>query len=86
VPVGSHIRKFRLGGYQSTIASARSNAQFAESARQGVHVLGSGTPAAVRLENIARFVDFVGESITRAAEQAREILYTKPEPPADEAP
>lgn len=29
--------------------------------------------------NIARFVDFVGESITRAAEQAREILYTKAE-------
>jgi hypothetical protein len=33
--------------------------------------------AAARLENIARFLDFVGESITRAAEQAREILDTK---------
>ncbi|HVK23881.1 MAG TPA: helix-turn-helix domain-containing protein [Actinokineospora sp.] len=64
--------------YQSMIASARSNAQLAEAARQGVSVLGPGTPAAVRLENIARFVDFVGESIARAAEQAREILYTKP--------
>jgi DNA-binding transcriptional ArsR family regulator len=61
--------------YQSMIASARSNAQFAETARQGVNVLGPGTPAAARLEGIARFVDFVGESITRAAEQAREILY-----------
>jgi DNA-binding transcriptional ArsR family regulator len=61
--------------YQSMIASARSNAQFAETARQGVGVLGPGTPAAVRLEGIARFVDFVGESIARAAEQAREILY-----------
>jgi hypothetical protein len=65
--------------YQSMIAAARSNAQLAQTARQGVSVLGSGTPAAVRLENIARFVDFVGESIARAAEQAREILYTKPE-------
>lgn len=63
--------------YQSMIASARSHAQLAETARQGVRVLGSHTPAAIRLENIARFVDFVGESIIRAAEQAREILYTK---------
>ncbi|NUK49897.1 helix-turn-helix domain-containing protein [Streptomyces lunaelactis] len=65
--------------YQSMIASARSNAQLAETARQGVSILGPDTPAAARLENIARFVDFVGESITRAAEQAREILYTKAE-------
>ncbi|WP_439423185.1 helix-turn-helix domain-containing protein [Saccharothrix sp. HUAS TT10] len=60
--------------YQSMIAAARSHAELAETARLGVGVLGSGTPAATRLENIARFVDFVGESITRAAEQAREIL------------
>ncbi|MFD6968548.1 helix-turn-helix domain-containing protein [Streptomyces sp. NPDC059949] len=65
--------------YQSMIASARSNAELAETARQGVGILGAHTPAATRLENIARFLDFVGESITRAAEQAREILYTKPE-------
>ncbi|WP_416984934.1 helix-turn-helix domain-containing protein [Streptomyces sp. T028] len=63
--------------YQSMIASARGTAQVAETARQGVGVLGSGTPAAVRLENIARFLDFVSESITRAADQAREILHTK---------
>ena len=36
-------------------------------ARQGVGILGPGTPAAARLENIARFVDFVSESIARAA-------------------
>ncbi|MFI6456262.1 helix-turn-helix domain-containing protein [Streptosporangium amethystogenes] len=65
--------------YQTMIASARSNAQLVETARQGVGVLGPDTPAAIRLENIARFVDFVGESIIRAAEQAREILYTKAE-------
>jgi DNA-binding transcriptional regulator YhcF (GntR family) len=61
--------------YQSMVAAARSNAQLAETARQGVGVLGPGTPAATRLENIARFVDFVAESIARSAEQAREILY-----------
>lgn len=71
--------------YRSMIAAARANAQLAQTARQGVGVLGPGTPAAVRLENIARFVDFVGESITRAAEQAREILCTNPEPAPGEA-
>jgi DNA-binding transcriptional regulator GbsR (MarR family) len=72
--------------FQSMVAAARGHAQLAETARQGVHVLGAGTPAAVRLENIARFVDFIGESITRAAEQAREILNTKPEPLSDDDP
>ncbi|GAA4330507.1 helix-turn-helix domain-containing protein [Streptomyces venetus] len=65
--------------YQGMIASARVHAQLAETARRGVGLLGPDTPAAVRLENIARFVEFVGESITRAAEQARDVLYTKPE-------
>ncbi|MDX2939442.1 helix-turn-helix domain-containing protein [Streptomyces ipomoeae] len=63
--------------YQSMMASARSTAQIAETARQGVGTLGPGTPAAVRFENIARFLDFVSESIARAAEQARDILHTK---------
>jgi hypothetical protein len=65
--------------YQSMIRSARDNAQLSETARQGVGILGPDTPAAARLENVARFLDFVGESITRAAEQAREVLYTKAE-------
>lgn len=64
--------------YQSMIAAARSNAELAETARQGVGVLGRDTPAAARLQNMARFLDFVGESITRAAEQARDILSTNP--------
>lgn len=64
--------------YQSMMASARSIAQLVGIARQGVGVLGSGTPAATRLENIARFLDFVSESTARAAEQAREILHTNP--------
>ncbi|MGW0611369.1 helix-turn-helix domain-containing protein [Streptomyces sp. NPDC002788] len=65
--------------YQSMMASARAIAQVVETARQGVRVLVPGTPAATRLENIARFLDFVSESTARAAEQAREILRTKPE-------
>ncbi|MCK9873218.1 helix-turn-helix domain-containing protein [Nocardiopsis dassonvillei] len=65
--------------YQSMLANAQAEAHLVEAARQGVQVLGPGTPAAVRLENIARFVDFVRESIIRASEQAREVLHTKPE-------
>ncbi|MGW4894344.1 helix-turn-helix domain-containing protein [Kitasatospora sp. NPDC004240] len=74
--------------YQSMIASAHGTTQLAEAAREGVGVLGAGTPAGVRLENIARFVDFVSESIIRAAEQARDILHTKPPatPAAQPAP
>ncbi|MBO0918756.1 helix-turn-helix domain-containing protein [Streptomyces laculatispora] len=69
--------------YQSMISSARSAAQIVETARQGVGVLGPGTPAGVRLENIARFLDFVAESTIRSAEQAREVLHTKPETAPD---
>jgi DNA-binding transcriptional regulator GbsR (MarR family) len=66
--------------YQATIASARANDQLVEIARQGVAILGPHTAAAKRLENIARFLDFISESITRAAEQAREILRTPKQP------
>lgn len=65
--------------YQSMMASARSTAHVVETARQGVGVLGPGTQAATRLESIARFLDFVSESLARAADQAREVLYTKPD-------
>ncbi len=65
--------------YQSMLRSARDNAQLADTARQGVAILGPDTPAAARLENIARYLDFVAESITLAAEQAREVLHTKAE-------
>ncbi|MEU9666400.1 helix-turn-helix domain-containing protein [Streptomyces bobili] len=73
--------------YQSMLASARSTAQIVDIARQGTKVLGPHTPAATRLENVARFLDFVTESITRAAEQARDVLHTPtptpPTPPTD---
>ncbi|MET9441549.1 helix-turn-helix domain-containing protein [Streptomyces sp. NPDC006610] len=65
--------------YQSMMASARSTAHIGEITRQGVGVLGPDTPAAVRLENIARYLAFISESIARAAEQARDILHSKPE-------
>lgn len=64
--------------YQAMMASARSTAQLVETSRHGVSILVPGTPAATRLENIARFLDFVSENLARAAEQAREILHTKP--------
>ncbi|MCX5412285.1 helix-turn-helix domain-containing protein [Streptomyces sp. NBC_00059] len=69
--------------YQATIASARANDLLVETARKGVAVLGPDTPAAMRLENVARFLDFISESITRAAEQARAVLHTRAEPPSE---
>ncbi|KAB7843614.1 GbsR/MarR family transcriptional regulator [Streptomyces mobaraensis] len=66
--------------YQSMTASARALAGLVGTAREGVGVLGSDTPAGIRMENIARFLDFVSESTFRAAEQAREVLHTKPRP------
>jgi DNA-binding transcriptional regulator GbsR (MarR family) len=69
--------------YQSMMVSVRSLNQVVETARQGVSVLGSGTPAATRLENVARFLDFVSESMLRATEQARDILHTKSRPDTD---
>ncbi|MEV4170201.1 helix-turn-helix domain-containing protein [Nonomuraea sp. NPDC049709] len=70
--------------YQSMIAAARDNAQIAHTARQGIDILGPDTPAAARLRNMARFVEFVGESIARAAEQARELFFTQPATTADD--
>ncbi|MEE4545764.1 helix-turn-helix domain-containing protein [Streptomyces sp. V4-01] len=68
--------------YQSMIASVEALTQQAEISRQGVGVLVSGTPAAVRLENVARFLDFVAESLARAAQQAREVLHATARPPS----
>ncbi|BCJ73306.1 MarR family transcriptional regulator [Catellatospora sp. IY07-71] len=67
--------------YQATIAGARSNDQLVATARQGAAVLGADSPAAQRLENVARFLDFISESILRAAEQARAVLHTRPASP-----
>jgi hypothetical protein len=61
--------------YQSTLAGARANDQLVETARHGVAILGPDTPAAARLENIARFLTFISESMVQAAEQARAILH-----------
>ncbi|MFC7279287.1 helix-turn-helix domain-containing protein [Paractinoplanes rhizophilus] len=71
--------------YQATLASARANDQLVRAARQGVAILGPHTRAAARLENIARFLDFISESITRAATQVREVLHTGPADPAGPA-
>jgi len=69
--------------YRAMIRSARANDQFSETARQGVRILGTYTPAAARLENAARFLDFTSEGLIRAAEQGREVLYTRTETTPD---
>ncbi|MFJ3640095.1 MarR family transcriptional regulator [Streptomyces sp. NPDC090108] len=71
--------------YESTMASAQATARIVETARQGVAVYGRDTPAGTRLENIARFADFVSENIARAAGQARAILHEGAGTPVDTA-
>ncbi|WP_261383883.1 GbsR/MarR family transcriptional regulator [Streptomyces sp. T12] len=71
--------------YQSMVASARSTAQIAVTSREGVDVMGPGTPAATRLENAARFLDFVSTTMIRAAEEARDLLLVQPAPDAEGA-
>lgn len=61
--------------YQSLVVAAQGQADLARTARQGVDVLGHESPAAARLERIARFADFVAGSFTRAAQEARELLH-----------
>jgi hypothetical protein len=46
--------------------------------------MGPGTPAATRLENAARFLDFVSETMLRAAEEARDLLHGKPHESAEQ--
>ncbi|MFD3873162.1 helix-turn-helix domain-containing protein [Streptomyces sp. NPDC058623] len=69
--------------YRATIAAARGTEHLGVTARQGVHVLGPGTPAGARLEIVARFVDFVAESLARAADQARAARHPWPATPPD---
>ncbi|MFD3411230.1 helix-turn-helix domain-containing protein [Streptomyces cyaneofuscatus] len=66
--------------YRSLMVSVQSTAQLVEITRQGAGVLGAGTPAAARLEAVARFLDFVAEGMARAAEQARAVLHTSAPP------
>jgi hypothetical protein len=61
--------------YQATIASARANDELVKVARDGGALLGPESPSAVRLENVARFLDFISETIVRAADQARDVLH-----------
>lgn len=65
--------------YRSMMVSAQTTAQLVDTTREGVGVLGAGTPAGNRLESIARFLDFISESIARAAEQGRLVLHARPE-------
>ena len=64
--------------YQAMIASARSNAQLAETARQGIAILGPGTPAAARLENIAR--SSTSSARTSPAPRSRPARSCTPKP------
>ncbi|MDP5310097.1 hypothetical protein [Streptomyces poriferorum] len=63
-------------GAEASVQAWRWSGRVVGTARQGVGVLGPGPGG--RIEGVARFLDFVNEGTTRAAEQAREALCAKP--------
>ncbi|MEV5506942.1 helix-turn-helix domain-containing protein [Streptomyces orinoci] len=66
--------------FRAMLASARLNAAIADEVRWGAGVMGAGTPAAVRLESMGRFLSQVGEDLAQAAEHWRQVIG------ADESP
>jgi len=57
--------------YRSWLASAQMNATLAEAARQAAGVLGAGTPAGARFQDMGDFLYRVGQDMIEAAERWR---------------
>jgi DNA-binding transcriptional regulator GbsR (MarR family) len=57
--------------YRAMIASANTNNRLADASHEAADLLGSGTPAAERLDGMARFLRQVGEDLIRSAEHWR---------------
>ncbi|GAA3475234.1 helix-turn-helix domain-containing protein [Nonomuraea roseola] len=64
--------------FQAMLASARTNALLAATARDSAQSLGATTPAGVRLENMSQFLARVGDDLVRSAEHWRAV-YSRPE-------
>jgi DNA-binding transcriptional ArsR family regulator len=72
--------------YRASIASASTNAVFAEAALDGVEVLGPDTAAGTRLANTGRFLKNFGEDLLRRAEYWHAVMTGRGEDPEDTAP
>ena len=60
--------------YRAWLVGTRSIALWAETARQGVEILGAQTPEGAHLARATRFFELVSHDMSMAAEHYREIL------------
>ncbi|MCK2222011.1 helix-turn-helix domain-containing protein (plasmid) [Actinomadura sp. ATCC 31491] len=63
--------------YRAWAASTRSMARWADTARQGAQILGTGTPAGDRLHTTSQFFELLGHDMAQAAEHWRQALSTR---------
>ncbi|MFD8563511.1 MarR family transcriptional regulator [Streptosporangium canum] len=59
--------------YQALLASARVNAELADTAEQGAKVLGATTPGGARLRDVSQFLGHVNHDIVHSANHWRQI-------------
>jgi hypothetical protein len=72
--------------YRAMIASASTNAVFADAALGGVEVLGPDTPAGARLAITAQFLKNFGEDLLRRAEYWHAVVTGRGNGAAEEGP
>jgi DNA-binding transcriptional ArsR family regulator len=72
--------------YRASIASASTNAVFAQAALDGVEVLGADTQAGARLANTGRFLQNFGEDLLRRAEYWHAVMTGRGQSPETTAP
>ncbi|MEU0570015.1 helix-turn-helix domain-containing protein [Nonomuraea sp. NPDC005983] len=60
--------------YRAFLASARRNVMLADAARKGAEVLGAATPAGARLEDMGRFLGYLGDDMVQTAERWWQVL------------
>nr|WP_042186626.1 MarR family transcriptional regulator [Kibdelosporangium sp. MJ126-NF4]CEL17415.1 hypothetical protein [Kibdelosporangium sp. MJ126-NF4]CTQ91358.1 hypothetical protein [Kibdelosporangium sp. MJ126-NF4] len=65
--------------YRAMLASARSNAMLADTVRRGSEILGTVTPAGLRLQDVGHFLERVYEELVRAAEHWRQVHTKDPD-------
>ncbi|MBO3745942.1 helix-turn-helix domain-containing protein [Streptosporangiaceae bacterium NEAU-GS5] len=63
--------------YRSWLASVQRNAVLVETARQGIGVLGAGTPAGVRLEEMSQLLGHIMEDMLKAGEHWHEVFLAR---------
>lgn len=55
--------------YRTTLNLARASGEKATTARRGAEILGATTPAGLRLDEIARYLDYLGREMVHAVER-----------------